>query len=420
MKIKNKLKVLSFSISSGIFSLIFGLMLQGTAHAASNIYKWTGAASATAGLSGCTLNCMSVYGNWDLSTDGGTTYAVATSGQVPGAAAGDSIVFDNSLENSSQTIKNDNPSLSIANFTSQGSQNYQYTLTGNGMSISGGFINPSTARYIYVNIPVTFTASQTFGTQGHGNQYSLNQSITIGSGSTLTVASLYSTYLPSLNGSGNIIFGGPGAGVNDPNYRYTYNGGSISGDVEIQSGVEFSLSTSLGLGTANITIDNGGQLETNYSSPMTLANNITVSGNGSGVSNQGQGAIVNLYGPNRNSNNTMTLTGNITLNGDATFGSDWNYPTTFNLTGTVNKNGHFFNTVAAVQPYYGATVVQINGTVVAGGTSSTSSTTKAPKAPNTGSELVSSHAVLPAITVISIAGALMVISRKLKKATVRK
>ncbi len=405
MLVKTKLKLASSALSVGAF-IAFGVLSQGVAHAATGTYyKWTGASTATAGLGGCTSNCWSVANNWDVSTDGGTTYVAASSApnSTDNSGAGDNLVFDNTSLSSATTVHNDITNLVVDTLTSQGTGVYPdvFTLAGNAFSLVNGELGvPDAVPQLTINNNVTFSASQTYGQTGiNSDEYNFQGTLTVPTSVTLTAASPIN--ITTLAGGGSLILQGPTSG-NYPQYHSIFNASTLSGSIEIQSGALLTITTPSALGTAALTIDSGGQLSIDdgpstpvASDTITIPNAITLAGNGTGVSQQNQGAIIaglynNTAGQDQG-NLTVTLSGTVTLTGDTQLASVYATVVTYNLTGTFNANGHALTAVAASQPTYGTTTIEVNGTPLVAATTASAPTAAAPKTPDTGFGLVAAH-----------------------------
>lgn len=451
-RITNGTAVAVFMLSS-----LMSLSMSGIAHAATTTtsYKWTGASSATAGLNGCASNCWSVAGNWDTSTDG-VTWATATTApkSTDNSGAGDNLVFDNSILSANLAMTNDIASLTVGNIsTKSGTGSFSYSLGGTGLTVTGGVASQAGSQ-VGVTAGLTFSGNQAFGaTTGSSAAIIINgSSVAVASG-TLTINANYLNFsslaiasgatvqivnnssISSLSGSGALVVLTPtGSSTNFANTLTLYGGSTastFSGSIDLQKGAELNAQGSAPentLGTAALTIEDGAQLYL-YAQPnpaaetgtINLANAITMGGNGAGVDQMNQGAIIaGLYDQNKGEiagTLTVNLTGAVTLSSNTSLASVYATAATYNFTGALNQNGHSLSAVATAQPTYGNTTVQINGKTVA----SSSDSASAPKTPDTGFALTAAKPgmLLGVTTVVAVVIFTLarVSSRKVVKAT---
>lgn len=430
MKIKSKIKYLVYVSGTSLLGLIIGALMQSTAFAATGTYyKWTGTDSTTAGLNGCASNCWSVAGNWDVSTDGGSTYATATTApqSSDNSGTGDNLVFNNSSLAANTTLNNDISNLVVNSLTSAGSGVDDYTISGNSFSLTSGELSygSSNSPDLFINNNITIAASQNYGVINQDESIMLYGTITVPSNVTLTAASILS--IDGLTGSGNVVFEGLNSSQSTSgsfNNFSLYNSSTISGNITIQSGAELQIQNNNSLGTASLTIDNGGQLNislsgTTTNDSITLPNAITMGGQAGAQALESLGAIEGSYvnsstGVNENLN--VTLSGLVTLTANTALSSSYNSNVTYNFTGTLNQAGFTLTPIATVQPTYGTTIIEVKGVQLVA-----APTTPAPKTPDTGAGLVSSHFELPLIGGALLAGAFILMAltvpRKLSKAT---
>lgn len=448
MRSKTLATALAVAFSS---ALTFGLAPLASA-ASPTEYKWTGASSSTAGLAGCTTNCWSVPGNWTVSTDGGSTWAAATTApqSTDNGGKGDNLLFDQTSLSANTTLTNDITGLTVGSISATvttGSQySYTYTVAGNGLTVTGGFTDFSgNGNAVNLSNDITFDGSQTIGSGSGSPSASITGGTTTVASGTLDVKDFFSSssafkvssgttvqfsngsYLNGVvSGSGNIIVATPSSGSYPNSLTLTPTAdNTFSGTITVQKGGQLYVSLDenkySALGAAALTIEPGGQLYLRYSpttpktsDSLTVANSITMAGNGAGVFNQTKGAIVAGMYDNATGKYvydgalTVTLSGNVALTADTALASIYNTATTYNFTGKLTQNGHALTAVPADQPTYGSTVVQVNGKQVA--SSSSSSTTAssaskktAPKAPDTGFALTADNSGLTLGAVVLIA-----------------
>ena len=309
MKLKNKVKLLGSFLASGIFSVVLGLLFQSSALAASTgtYYEWTGAASTTAGLSGCTSNCWSVPGNWKVSTDGGTTYAPATTApqSSDNSGTGDNIVFDPTTLTASVTVNNDLTSLIVnsINYSGTGTATaFYYTIAGNSLSLGSGGMTSSTGYYnLYLDNSVSLSSNVTISGLGLNINSSSTfnagiYNITLSGGGLVNNGDIISSgaidFIPQKGSLGGLVFNVADSG--------------ITGTVTVP---DIQVTVPNSFGTATI-IDSGSLYFINFNG-ANFANNISIGGN------------LNAYGySNANGYNGYNTEGNINLTGNVTLTSN--------------------------------------------------------------------------------------------------
>ena len=423
--------------------LISTLMVPGVAHALTGTtYKWTGTCSTFS--AGSPANCTSTSltwsqpGNWAVSSDGGVTYgassATVTAPQsTDNSGAGDNIVFDDDALTATTSTNDDIASLKVNNVSVIGTAStFFYSVSGQDLTVAGGVGGSNLGSQLHMQNNVIFTGDQTFGDTTMSNaDMTLGAGLTVASGtltagsyinaSTLTIASgatLKVTHGGNgvLAGAGSLVVASPDANLPYPDAFDAVDTGSastFSGAIDIQKGAQFVIfsdNPTYSLGTAAITIEDGGQIDMELNpnpaaetGTVTITNPVTMAGNGAGVDQMNQGAIIaGLYDSAKHEvagTLAVTLSGDVTLTGDTSLASTYATKTTYNFTGNLNKNGHVLGAVTASRPTYGDTLVQVNGQTVAGGS------TPAPKTPDTGFALAAAHpGQTLALTLLSAAG----------------
>ncbi|MGH7241591.1 MAG: hypothetical protein ACREGB_04815, partial [Candidatus Saccharimonadales bacterium] len=315
------------------------------------------------------------------------------------------------------------------------SGSYNYSVSGQALTLTGGVADRA-GMSVSMSNAVTFAGDQTFG-GADGAAISLGGSATVASGTltvagymntgTLTIASgatvkfMNGAGISSLAGAGAVVITTPASGPY-ANSLYLYDSGSastFSGTIDVQKGAVLGASGNTPanvLGTAALTIEDGGQLNL-YVNPtpaaetgtVNIANAITLGGNGAGVDQMSQGAVMaGLYDNAKQETAgtlAVTFSGSVTLTSDTNLSSTYATATTYNFTGSLNKNGHVLGATTAVQPTYGTSTVQVNGATVAGGA-------KAPGTPDTGFALASARPVLTLSMTLASALAIFGIARK--------
>jgi len=246
---------------------------------------------------------------------------------------GDSIIFDVTGLGANTTITNDIVGLSLVGINFSGDNaNFDYTLTGSPLSVSGSIIETSTdnhatnAHIPVINLNLTLTGPTildnvvvAFGTTLNTN----GNSLTLNADSNTTCAA--TSVSGSLTGNGTLN-GGSG-----PVY-VVGNTAGFTGAIVIASTSRLSLNAGAIDGVSSIT-SNGGRLalqlkESNRTmiTPMNLSGTLVAYG-GSNVGCSGATAT----------GLTLTDTGSLTLNGNLTFiGMD---DTDMNISGAYQANG---------------------------------------------------------------------------------
>lgn len=457
-------KLKAFGRLATIPALLLGTAIApflsvGVTHAlAGTTYKWTGNCATFA--AGSPANCTSTNldwsqpGNWIVSTDGGATYPNPTTStsaapsSTDNGGSGDNIVFDNTVLTGDITTTQDIASLKVEHFTTIGTNggDNDYTVGGTqNITVTGG-VDGSTGPQLRVNVPVVFNGTQSVGVTNFSAAAGFVGGVTVASGTIsyytsmyttdLTVASgatlvltQYSSINDTVSGAGTIVVATPlGAGSNNSNQLNLYETGTpntFSGTFDVQKGAELDVygnNPANNLGTASLTIENGGQLYL-YMTPtnateagtVTIANPMTIAGNGAGATHMNQGAIMaGMYDSAKHGIDgtlAVNLTGAVTLTGDTTLASIYSTATTYNFTGAFNQAGHSLSSVAISQPAYGQAIIQVNGVTVA---SSTGTPPKAPASPDTGFALVSSKVAPVLATSVAAAVGLLWAARRAK------
>ncbi len=259
-----------------------------TAHAAAATYTWTDAYSSTGGGSGCTSNCWSVPGNWDV----GNTAAT----QPP--ANDDLLVFPSA----SGTTDDDMTGLVVGGMTFTGS----YDVTGNPFVLDGNITvgsssNTKISTNITLNTAVTINGNITGGSS---NIINLENAVLNTNGNSLTISGTgdLEAYIgDQITGAGDISVGDISASDTTTAYL-TNSSNSFSGNITIDSGGELSAQSSTLGAAGTITIDSGGT----FSPTGTVTQDINMAGTGV---NGSEGAIISGV----TFSGTISLTGNTTV-----------------------------------------------------------------------------------------------------------
>ncbi|OYU42657.1 MAG: hypothetical protein CFE44_22765, partial [Burkholderiales bacterium PBB4] len=225
-------------------------------------------------------------------------------------AWGDSVTFDDSGVATTITLSGEVQPSSI---TVTGTKNYTIN-GGTGNFISGfGSLVKSGSSTLILNAPNTFSGATSVngGTlqigDGTNNFATLGTSAaTISSGATLAFYrnGLGISIANNLSGAGTVAFLGTGVSTQS-DYVLSGTNTGFSGPLDIRSGTRVQVDSSTDTGTSSIAVNNGGQL---YLLGGTLANSITINGNGWTEASGNLGAIRFSGG---------TLSGAITLAGDS-------------------------------------------------------------------------------------------------------
>lgn len=301
-------KIRHISLLCGIFTATLGLLTitfpQIASATAPYTCTWTGA----------TNNNFSTATNWS-----------GCNSAAPVATDNDNLVFDNTNLNASKTLNNDITNLQLGSITFSGtsSQFYNYTLTGNTVTISGGVTQNSNV-YQTMKLNVTLSGNQSFSgssTLYIGDFSSVgaqtlalsSYNLTLSFSGSCNSVKIYST----LTGSGNLTDNSNIVTLNADSPNYT-------GAMAVNSGSSLAANSSQALGssTSTTTVASGAALDLGFSSDTTFAEPITVSGTGVGSA----GAIIAsdpvvgvcAGGGGSTTTHTATLSGHVTLLGNTT------------------------------------------------------------------------------------------------------
>lgn len=380
MKINNLLREVYLSAASIVATTLLGLVISSTpVHAAGNTCTWVGGTS----------------GNWSAASNW-----TGCGGGVP--QNGDSLIFDSTGLSSVSLPNNDLSNLNLDNITIQGSGAYTFGFEGNAFSLSGGITNTSSSGAIIFS-SITLTASQTFsssslldisGTNFTMGSYNLN--------ALATSAGEVDIHAP-MSGTGTLTF-------DSQNYTNFINSDNpnFSGPLDIHSGMLIiNASNTNQLGTGNVTIDNGSTLQESINSNGTysIANPITVAGNGANIGAYGYGALI-VHG--YSATGTVNFTGPITLADNTTVGL---ISGNVGIAGSVSGCGYSISKASGAS---GTLSGNLTGSCPAS-SSSTSSSTSDPGAPSTGFGEPASHSwanyILPVAAIVSIGCGALILTR---------
>ncbi len=449
------MRKLIFRLGTLITGTVFGVILItalqtgnvfATCTPTGNYFTWIGTS---------TSNNWSVASNWLESSGIGSSYAycpatVAPTGSNIVVLDGDpTAVYSAFTGTLDPTVNIDSSSgVSVAQIilTNSGSSTAPaFNITGYGLTLTNGDVpqvsGSSTGTIPSVtlaNSELTFSGNQTIGTTINSGQGSFVVTtgapasgipvINIPSGYTVSVASTLtfpnSTIdIQNLTGSGTLALVGVSGNVNSSQPFLLEDLGTsastpFSGTIVIGSNVQLTeMGSSISLGSASYVINSGGTLGLGVivnsgttSTTITIPNNLSIAGDGGNVSGDRQGAIIasaSTYSPTVFSNLVIDLTGKDSLAANTSLASIYSSNVTYNFS-NINLAGFSLTPVAASAPTYGTTTITYNGQ------SSTASTPKVPKAPDTGSSLTSSEAILPLLGALMLVFGLRIISKKTK------
>jgi hypothetical protein len=274
------------TILGGLGLLVALLFAAVPVYASPNNCTWTGATST----------------NWNTSTNWSGCGSV-----VP--QNGDNLIFNKSSLSGPTNLTNNISSLQVGSVQFSGSNSFGFIIGGNSITIAGGISDTSSGSSDTLGVGITLSASQTFSAAS-------GSLLSIANGGSLTVGA--NTLAIS---GGRVDFDGPiiGTGTLNFNTSYTanfldYNSPSFSGPININGGrVIINAAETTPLGTGPLTITNGAVLQQSVNSlgTYTIANPITMVGDGGG----GNGAI-NIHDFSGGSASTVNFTGAITLTGN--------------------------------------------------------------------------------------------------------
>lgn len=337
-------------------------LVTAPAYAAVNTCDWTGASSQN----------WSNAANW--SNCGGTA-----------PQNGDNLVFNTtSLTSGAGSLNNDISNLQVGSISFTGSNNlFGYILSGNGISLSGGFSDTSNSSNSFA-MDITLTSNQTFSTDTSNDVSSTANTLAIGN-HTLTINSTSSgivDLLSAITGTGEIDFNS----ATESNF-INHNNPGFSGIIKVASGrLIINASNTDQLGTGQVIVASGASLQEsiNANGTYSIANPITLGGSGIGST----GAI-DVHG--FSATGTVNFTGAITLTSDAVVSLE---SANANFTGTVSGCGY---SISKKSGSSGTLSGNLTGSCNTGGSSpsgsssgttasssSTSSSTADPAAPSTG------------------------------------
>ena len=384
---KNKLKLLSYSIGSGAFGVIFGLMIQGTAMAATNTCTWTG---------GGTDANWSTVANW--SGCGGTA-----------PVTGDAVVIDNSVASGDLTDDISGLDLSSLKFINSG--NDVNILLANNLTIDSSISQDSTvtssldsiggtggAKTISAGGNLTITQHGTGSLSILGNDtvgvYDIlalgTHNLTVNSTNATAVG--MSTLYGNITGTGSISYD-----ASKLSSLELFGDSTYSGNTNVVSGALISYSATA-FGTGNVNIGSSASIEFR-TSETTYANNFTIAGQTS-KSNKVSLAI--------GCATSCNFPGTVTLNGYTAFLST---PTSISIANSAS-NGFCVEYLDETGNATAAAANVFTGKPPTSCTSFASST--APAAPSTGSGIIKSNVMFTALGVVGISLALFTVSRRFK------
>jgi hypothetical protein len=384
------------------------ITFPGIAHALGTTLYWCTATSSD----------FNTAANWDTNSNcsGGTQ-------EVP--ATGDNLVFSDSVTSGDVSLNNDIPSLSLGSITfSGGSTTNTFTITGDSLTLSGGITD--NGHFDSLDIDLTLAADQAFaGSAGEAGNLGLSSSPSaINTG----------TYTLTLSGGWTIndTFTGSGT-ITDNNIQgesFYSSSPAFTGTVIVPTESEFDYYGVDAFPDASlVTVQNGASLGvfsmTTSQMAMTLAEPLSLAGNGTSFTNQGNqtqynGVLYSCLGNNPNlegcdnqagsSGTVLTLSGKVTLTANAEVYS-YSPSGTFKLTGAYDP-GSF--SLTALTGNDTAIILPATGTLPA---SSTSTTT--PKTPDTGLARIAGNPLAVLLVTMSAATILVFTSYRLKTSSRR-
>jgi hypothetical protein len=464
------MKKLIFRLGTLITGTVFGVILItalqtgnvfATCTPTGNYFTWIGTS---------TSNNWSVASNWLESAGIGSsdTYCPATvapsGGNIVVLDGDPTAVYSAFTGTLDPTVNIDSSSgVSVAQIilTNSGSSTAPaFNITGYGLTLTNGDVpqvsGSSTGTIPSVtlaNSELTFSGNQTIGTTINSGQGSFVITtgapasgipvINIPSGYTVSVASTLtfpnSTIdIQNLTGSGTLALVGVSGNVGSSQQFQLEDLGTsantpFNGTIVIGPNIELTEMGTISLGSASYVINSGGTLELavvvssgTTSSTITIPNDLSIAGTGGNVSGDLQGAIIasastSLTKSGTSSNLVIDLTGKDSLAANTSLASIYSSNVTYNFS-NINLAGFSLTPVAASAPTYGTTTITYNGqssptstqSSTTGTQSSTASTPQVPKAPDTGSSLTSSEAILPLLGALMLVFGLRIISKKTK------
>lgn len=267
-----KTKRLSAIFSATIIgvSSILSAGLVPLAGATANNCTWTGASSLNFNTAGNWSNCNST---------------------VP--QAGDNLVFDSTSLTAAKTLNNDITNLSVGTITFSGTNSgyYGFTLGGNGLTVGSAISNTgSIGGKILADVTLGGDTAITTGTSYiNFNNTSTAETIHLG-GHTLTVNGDIST--GAVSGTGNITLTGTNSEVEFQGDNSDWTSGTLTENGTSSVAVEGSKS----LGSANVVIPDGGYIDLCGFNGASISNPLTIGGRGasytSGNTTTYTGAVV--------------------------------------------------------------------------------------------------------------------------------
>ncbi|HSW65645.1 MAG TPA: hypothetical protein VLI54_00710 [Bacillota bacterium] len=296
------------------------------------------------------------------SDDNFTTTANWTGCNGTAPTNGDNLVFNGSA--TSLLPINDQTNMTFGSLTFTGAAGFD--ITGNAFTLTGGIVDNgtgNTTNTIENNLTLSGNQSIT-GTHAPtgGNPLSIGigggSTLTIPSGTTVTVTSIGVNLGSALSGAGTLAFGGT-----TPSASITVAASNFTGAFNLGAGANINAGIDGALGSASVTIASGAVLYiTSAQTNLTLSNAFTLAG--TGVSSSG---ALNV---------TLASTGKLTLSGPVTLTADASVQPNGSavvLTGTYTSNGHVLSATtgsltlpaaAPAAPKTGLAAVQSNPVLV--------------------------------------------------------
>ncbi len=286
------------------------------------------------GMGAVTLNAGSVlasnatdsftYSGADVINGAVVSFTNSSGGSIPGGLVAQQVYVIVNVDTGNKTFQiADTEGGSPINFTSNGSNLYQFarpamTLGGSGINLSGASQNLS-----FFTAPVLLSTNQTW-TVGSGRTLDSNNNgnfsglAVLNHGHTLTFDGAGTIDMGQIHGTGGVVKGGSGRlNLHAGNYTFT-------GDVVLNAGTLNAGSTlgALGSGASALTL-NGGTLTflangaRNYARNTTIGGSISISNNNS----SGNGAQNYTFGTLSVGAHTVTVTASGSNEGNIIFGA---------------------------------------------------------------------------------------------------
>lgn len=241
---------------------------------------------------------------WDAGGDGVSWNDAANWSSNTAPVNGDSVTFDVSILSGSTTLNNNISNLSLAgiNRTGTSASNYNFTVTGNAVTLTGALAGATDGQmgYLRLNINVTLGTNLLISSASH---ISTDADWNVGS-YTLTISGATNYFgIQDLSGSGDITI------QNSGDLSVFGSASGYTGEVNVISGM-FKTGTSLGDG-GSITVSGDSTLsllsDGEFTTPVTLGGTGSAAMSGVSLGMSGHGVV-----------SPIVLSGGVTLTSDIT------------------------------------------------------------------------------------------------------